>query len=146
MVSQACVCPSIERYTDTMSHKPQWMHHNVHKRGQRNSSPPVINGKQISYLIWCFAAWCCRVQSCSQNLPSAFNPFSIFPFFLAYSIFSLSFALSTTFSFSPSSLQPVSLFFLCSCCLSFTDGVTWGNDGYAKHSSNECKAPTMKMA
>lgn len=106
MASQACVPEHTKRYTDTWSHIPQLMHHTVHKRGQINSSTLVICGKQISYLIYCFAAWHCRVQGCSQNLPSAFNPFSFFPFFFSYSADLLSLAYSLNhfliFSFFPS--------------------------------------------
>lgn len=119
-------------------------------RGQINSSTSVVSGKQIPQLIYAFAAWHSHVQGYSWNLPSASNPFSTFYFF-SYSSYPFSFSLSLshscTSSFkSPPLFSPISPLFFCSCCLSFTDGVTWGHGSYAKQSSNKCRAPTMKIA
>lgn len=125
-------------YTDTWPHinsvnAPYCTHW-----GQINSSTWIMFDQQIPYLIYCFAVWHIWVQGVSWNLPLASNPFSIF--FSSY-LSSLSLARYPPFSFQclllP--LTPISLFFFCSCCLSFTDGMTCGDGGYAKHSSNECR-------
>lgn len=84
------------------------MHHTVHKRGQINGSTPVICGKQISYLIYCFAAWHCWVQGSRQNLPSPLNPSSYFPFFFSRTLLNYLLSLAHSlnhfliFSFFPS--------------------------------------------
>lgn len=65
-------------YTDTWPHinsvnAPYSTHW-----GQINSSTWIMFGKQMPYLIYCFAVWHSWVQGVSWNLPLASNPFSIF--------------------------------------------------------------------
>lgn len=104
-----------------------WSH--IKSVGQINSYTWVAFSKQISYLIYCFGS-----RESAETCPMPLTLLSL--------ICRCSCLLSLSSYFSDAFVlpHPISLFFFCSCCLSFTDGMTCGNGGYAKHSWNKCRA------